>query len=86
MVNKRHWSLTSDSGWEKWRLRFGKHRGRTLAEIVKSDPDYLIWLSGTADLNALDAPRVEVAMLAALAAQQSRKTANSKPKQRRAKG
>ena len=24
---------------------FGKHNGKTVAEVAKSDPDYIIWLS-----------------------------------------
>jgi hypothetical protein len=85
MINKNRLIWTSDTGWEKWRLRFGKHCGRPLAEIVKDDPNYLIWLNGAVRLNDLDAPRVEAAMLAALTARRSSKAAEGKTKKRRGK-
>jgi len=75
----------SGRGWEQWKLRFGKYRGRPLGEIVNDDPDYLIWLNGAVRLNALDAPRVEAAMLAALTTRQSRMVAEGKPKRRKRK-
>lgn len=85
MINKNRLIWTSDSGWEKWRLRFGKYCGRPLGEIVKDDPDYLVWLNGAVRLNDLDAPRVEAAMLAAVTARRSGKVAEGKAKKRKAK-
>jgi len=29
-------------------LNFGEHRGATLAEVARSDPDYLCWLAAKA--------------------------------------
>jgi uncharacterized protein (DUF3820 family) len=30
------------------RLSFGRYAGRTLSDLARSDPDYLMWLSRTA--------------------------------------
>lgn len=86
MINRKQLFWTSDSGWEGWRLRFGKYCGRSLGEIVKKDPDYLVWLSGQDYLSPLDAPRVDAAALAALTQTQSGKNAKQNAKKRESRG
>jgi len=38
---------------ENMKLSFGKHRGKTLGEIYKEAPDYIEWLSGKANDEAV---------------------------------
>lgn len=50
MLNDLDLLNDDDSGYQDWqpsgvgRLTFGKHKGKTIAEIEAEEPDYLYWL------------------------------------------
>jgi hypothetical protein len=57
-MSKVNQSLT----WES-RFWFGKHRGKTLREVLDSDPDYLIWAHKTVEGFVLDEEILEAACM-----------------------
>jgi hypothetical protein len=35
--------------YENWTMRFGKHKGQKLGDLVQTERSYLVWLEGTLD-------------------------------------
>lgn len=55
LVGEVHTPVTEsqNTDWKQYQITFGKYRGKTVGEILRIDPGYVFWLSGTInDLNA----------------------------------